>query len=177
MHLQSIVHSKPLWIFFLNRSKNKSPTTLLSWWVFNYLDFRFSLKHWDSSIQRLYFWIYCGAHGHSSSAEWCYAIHMHIPYYQVKSMLSSMTSLFQVLVRNSEDAYSVLIEVGSTAVADCMQRILPNTNFDASTIQGQGLGISAPEPRSLLWWALNGSSFYSSNEICYKLQYERHHHH
>lgn len=121
--------------------------------------------------------IYCEAHEHSLSAERCNAIHMHIQDYQVKSKSSSMTSLFQMLVRNSEHAYSVLIEVGSTAVADCMQRILPNTKSDASTIQGQGLGSSAPEPRSLLCWALNGSSFYSSDEICYKLQYERHHHH
>lgn len=49
-------------------------------------------------------------------------------------------------VRNSEPAYSVLIEVGSTAVVDCMQRILPNTKSDASTVQGLGFGRRTSDP-------------------------------
>jgi hypothetical protein len=37
--------------------------------VFNYHDFKFGLKHWNSSIWRLYSWISCGVHGHTSSIE------------------------------------------------------------------------------------------------------------
>lgn len=47
--------------------------TLLSWGaVFSCPAFIFNLKHWTSGIQRLYSGMHCGAHKHSSLAEWCY---------------------------------------------------------------------------------------------------------
>ena len=141
--------------------------------MFNYLDFRFCLKHWDSNIRRLYFLINCGAHEHSSSAEWCSAIHMDIPYYQVKSKSSTMTSSFQVLVRNSLPTCIFCSHRSRINCSSWLHAENP-TKHKIWCLNNTG---SRPGQQCTRASDLSGSSLYLPNEICYKLQYVKHRHH
>ena len=75
------MHNSP-WVMksllhvLLARSSSTYLTSIisLSWWaMLSCLNFGFSTKQWDFSIQSLYSRIWWCAHDHnSSSAEWCY---------------------------------------------------------------------------------------------------------